>query len=234
MPQQSAALNTDTNDKLTSGYYGDDGSGSSRWWMWVRSYVLGERSDSAVTNPSSSGSVVALLKGILTFLRVSAAGLGKAEDAAHASGDTGVMALGVRRDTAAASSGTTGDYEPLQTDSMGRLRVTSRHDPLSVTHMSALSDRQIVKASAGTLHGIVGYVASGEDGWIQVHDATTLPADTAVPEISVFVAAASDHQAVNIPLPGHVCATGITLGWSTTGPTLTNGDNKMMVAAHYV
>lgn len=51
----------------------------------------------------------------------SAAHLGKAEDAAHASGDTGVMSLGVRSDTAAAASGTTGDYEPFHTDSVGAL-----------------------------------------------------------------------------------------------------------------
>jgi len=52
-----------------------------------------------------------------------ATNLGKAEDAAHATGDTGVMALAVRKDTAAASSGTTGDYEPLSTDSLGRLWI---------------------------------------------------------------------------------------------------------------
>lgn len=50
-----------------------------------------------------------------------ATALGKAEDAAHTSGDTGVMALAVRRDTAAASSGTTGDYEPLSTDALGKM-----------------------------------------------------------------------------------------------------------------
>jgi hypothetical protein len=38
-----------------------------------------------------------------------ASNLGKAEDAAHTTGDVGVMALAVRKDTAAASSGTTGD-----------------------------------------------------------------------------------------------------------------------------
>lgn len=43
-----------------------------------------------------------------------ATNLGKAEDAAHASGDVGVMALGVRTDTPAARSGTDGDYEPFQ------------------------------------------------------------------------------------------------------------------------
>lgn len=52
-----------------------------------------------------------------------ATNLGKAEDAAHTTGDVGVMALAVRKDTAAASSGTTGDYEPLSTDATGRLWI---------------------------------------------------------------------------------------------------------------
>ena len=49
--------------------------------------------------------------------------LGKAEDAAHTSGDTGVMALVVRKDTAAALAGTDGDYAPLEVDASGRLHV---------------------------------------------------------------------------------------------------------------
>lgn len=53
-----------------------------------------------------------------------ATALGKAEDAAHSSGDTGVMALAVRRDTPAAG-GADGDYVALSTDSDGALRVTS-------------------------------------------------------------------------------------------------------------
>jgi len=43
-----------------------------------------------------------------------ATNLGKAEDAAHTSADTGVMALAVRKATAANVSDTDGDYEPLQ------------------------------------------------------------------------------------------------------------------------
>lgn len=53
----------------------------------------------------------------------SATHLGKAEDAAHASGDVGVMALAVRADTATALAGTDGDYIPLIVDSAGRLHV---------------------------------------------------------------------------------------------------------------
>lgn len=43
-----------------------------------------------------------------------ATNLGKAEDAAHSSGDVGVQMLAVRTDTPANRSGTDGDYEPLQ------------------------------------------------------------------------------------------------------------------------
>lgn len=53
-----------------------------------------------------------------------ATALGKAEDAAHSSGDTGVMALAVRHDTLAALAGTDLDYTPLQVDSSGALYAT--------------------------------------------------------------------------------------------------------------
>lgn len=129
MPAQAADANTSQDGIPTSAYYADRGDGTSNWHHVTRIFnggdvTQGAIADAAQTNPASSGSVIALLKGILTFLRVSAAGVGKAEDAAHASGDTGIMPLAVRRDTAAASSGTNGDYEPLQTDALGRLRVT--------------------------------------------------------------------------------------------------------------
>lgn len=52
-----------------------------------------------------------------------ATNLGKAEDAPHASADVGVMALSVRTNTAAARSGADGDYQPLITDTNGRLHV---------------------------------------------------------------------------------------------------------------
>lgn len=241
MPVQGAAANTDSNGKLTTAYYGDRGDGTSNWHHVKRTFdggdvTQGAKADAAVTNPASSASLVALLKGLLTRLTAGAASVTKLEDDAHASGDAGVQVLAVRRDTAAVSSGTTGDYEPLQTDSTGRLRTLVKRDTtdtLSVAVNTALAASLVVKASAGTLHSIVGYIASGESGWIQLHDATSAPADTAVPKFAYYVGAASAAQPVNIPLPGHVCSTGITLVWSTTGPTKTAGASKMMVAAYY-
>lgn len=53
--------------------------------------------------------------------------LGKAEDAAHSSGDVGVMMLAVREAAATdlSAGNTDGDYEPLQVDASGRLHVNA-------------------------------------------------------------------------------------------------------------
>jgi hypothetical protein len=53
-----------------------------------------------------------------------ATNLGKAEDAAHTTGDVGVMALAVRFDAGGAIAGTDLDYSPLQVDASGALRIT--------------------------------------------------------------------------------------------------------------
>ena len=49
------------------------------------------------------------------------AGILQAEDAAHTSGDKGIQILTVRKDTAAATAGSDGDYQPATTDNTGRL-----------------------------------------------------------------------------------------------------------------
>ena len=77
--------------------------------------------------PTNGTGVIATVSSVTALGTVtpgtSASNLGKAEDAAHSSGDVGVMSLSVRQDTAAATSGTDGDYQPLITDSSGRLHV---------------------------------------------------------------------------------------------------------------
>lgn len=53
------------------------------------------------------------------------AGAIKAEDAAHTTADTGIMALAVRSDSLTALAGTSGDYIPLMTDAQGQLRTSA-------------------------------------------------------------------------------------------------------------
>lgn len=77
--------------------------------------------------------------------------LGKAEDAAHASGDTGVAMLAVRRDSAAVGSGTDGDYSTLNVDATGQLRTVneSGNTSLAVIDDWDESDRAKVNIIAG-------------------------------------------------------------------------------------
>lgn len=55
-----------------------------------------------------------------------ATNLGKAEDAAHTSGDVGVMPLAVRNDALATLGGADGDYAPLQVDATGSLYTNNQ------------------------------------------------------------------------------------------------------------
>ena len=79
----------------------------------------------------------------------------KAEDAAHSSGDKGIMALAVRKDTAAALAGTDGDYIPLIVDSTGRLHVNT-----GTTASTAAGDVANDSADSGNPIKIGGKAAS--------------------------------------------------------------------------
>lgn len=54
-----------------------------------------------------------------------ATSLGKAEDAAHTTGDTGVFSLAVRNDADAVVTSTDGDYSQISVDSAGRVKGVS-------------------------------------------------------------------------------------------------------------
>ena len=246
-------LNTDSSAVPTSHEYGDDGAGVSRWHMWTRSKGQGEYDDAAVTDPTANSSVIATLKGILTFLRVSAAGVGKAEDAAAADGDTGVSVLSVRRDAAASSAGTDGDYATINTDATGQVWtvdaavatavgagnatlttidtavdltntkldvVTAKVGALSNDTSAALEASRVVKASAGTVFGLSGYSTTAQ--FLQIHDAASLPADTAVPAVVIPITAGAEFS-IDFGVYGRAFGTGIVVCVSTTGPTKTIG-----------
>jgi hypothetical protein len=79
-----------------------------------------------------------------------ATSLGKAEDAVHATGDTGVMALAVRKDTAAALAGTDGDYAPLEVDANGRLHVLDQNSAAALAALQLIDNPIVVDDAAFT------------------------------------------------------------------------------------
>lgn len=62
------------------------------------------------------------------------------EDAAHSTGDVGMMPLAVRRDVKSSLVSTDGDYAPLQVDADGDLRVTDEASQALLTTIDAVLD----------------------------------------------------------------------------------------------
>jgi hypothetical protein len=168
------------------------------------------------------------------------------EDTQHSSGDQGIMPLGVRNDTLAALGGTDGDYAPIQVDANGAVWVSlgtkldATNDTVSTqpvepsnANTSAYAASLVVKASAGTLYEVRGYNSSITTAyWIQVHDASSLPADTAVPE-DIILVQPEENFYIRYP-QGKSLGTGIVISNSSTGPTKTIGGADCWISAEYI
>lgn len=78
-----------------------------------------------------------------------ATNLGKAEDAAHTTGDVGVLALGVRKDTNAETTNADADYGAVSIDSYGAVFARSDH-PNRINCLVAVSTATTIQAVGGS------------------------------------------------------------------------------------
>ena len=104
-----------------------------------------------------------------------ASSLGKAEDAAHTTGDVGVMSLGVRKDTAASLAGTDGDYTAPIFDSTGKLHVNVGNTITVSAHAVTNAGTFAVQEDGAALTALQVI-----DNSIVVDDAAFTPATTSV------------------------------------------------------
>lgn len=137
----------------------------------------------------------------------SAAHLGKAEDGAHTTGDTGVMMLAVRQSTSTdlSAGATNGDYEPLQVDANGRLWGIVNQDQIAGTAVAVNNGT----ASAGTQRVTIASDSTGNIATIgtsvtpgtgasnlgKAEDAAHTTADVGVMALGVRAAAPTDRSA---------------------------------------
>ena len=101
-----------------------------------------------------------------------------------------------------------------------------------VKHSTAYEASHVFKATKATLISLVGYNSKASAQFIQVHDAATLPADTAVPVYS-FKVEATQNFSLDVPLTGIQMAHGIVVCNSSTGPTKTIGSADVFFTVVY-
>lgn len=98
---------------------------------------------------------------------------------------------------------------------------------------AAYETSHVVKASPGVLYGLAGYNSLASAQFVQIHDATALPADTAVPAFILTVGASSNFS-VDFGVYGRTFVNGIVVCNSTTGPTKTIGAANCWFDVRYV
>jgi len=239
-------LNEDSNGLKTSSTYGDRGDGVNGWAHFSKvadggDVTVGAQADAAVTNPATAASVVAILKGVLTLLAsgpsATPTGIAKLEDAAHASGDAGIMALGVRNDARATLSGTTLDYTPPAMTADGTALVAAVPTSLAAwaaTRVSATASvaSLVVKNAAGKLYKL--YITNGGTAqFFQIYNTASLPADGAVP-VHCFRLGANETREIDFTEFGDLFTTGITVSNSSTLATKTIGAADSFISALFI
>ena len=95
----------------------------------------------------------------------------------------------------------------------------------------AYQNSRVIKVTGGVLYGLSGY-NSGVAQFLQLHDATAVPADAAVPAEVIAIPATSNFS-IDFGVYGQGFGLGIVVCNSTTGPTKTIGAADCWFSARY-
>lgn len=126
-----------------------------------------------------------------------ATSLGKAEDAGHTTGDTGVYALAVRDDDPAPHSGTDGDYESIHVSASGGVWASEVATAAGGTDVFFTLDADVteedVKTSAGSVYGWYIYNDGAAEAYVKLYNATAanVTVGTTTPKMVIPIPAGS-------------------------------------------
>ena len=103
----------------------------------------------------------------------------------------------------------------------------------SVYKTTAYAASGVIKNSAGSFYGLFGYNSKTSDQYLQLHDATSVPADSEVP-VAVIAIPAESTFSIDCQMAGIPFSTGIVWCNSSTGPTKTIGSADVFLTALYL
>lgn len=129
--------------------------------------------------------------------------------------------------------GTEGAGEDLSNDALAAvlkpLGVTTYTPDMDTS--AAAEASSVTKAAAGVLYGVVATNSSGSGRYWQAFNSASVPADTTVPFVSIYVAAGGS---IDVRwLYGRGCSTGISWCWSSTAATKTVGSTDGIADVQY-
>lgn len=99
-------------------------------------------------------------------------------------------------------------------------RNNARSTAYEASHLVAPASA--AAAAPCVVYGLQGYNSKASAQFIQLHEATTLPADAAVP-VCIFIVAASSNFSLDFGVYGRKFDTGCVICNSSTGPAKTIG-----------
>lgn len=105
---------------------------------------------------------------------------------------------------------------------------------LSNSTSLALEASKVVKASAGKLFVVSGFNTLSSDQYIQIFDATAVPANGTVPAIVIYAVAGSTFGYTAPSLFGRSFSSGIVICNSTTAATKTLGAADCLFDIQYI
>lgn len=165
---------------------------------------------------ANSGVIIGDVNIVSAIPGVGATSLGKAEDAAAASGDTGIAILGVRNDTlAGAQTNANGDYGSPSIDTSGIQIVAGAPRALkgraAITLTSTTTETTLLAATASTFHDAYGLILTNTSATVTkvtIRDATG--AGTA----TVFEVPATDTRGFMLPVDSAIPQTAVNTAWT--------------------
>lgn len=164
---------------------------------------------------ANGGTIIGDVNVVSEIPGVGATNLGKAEDAAHTTGDTGIGVMGVRNDTLAAQTNANTDYGFHAIDQAGILITSGAPRALkgrqATTITSSTAETTIISSVASTfldLYGLILANTSASTTKVSIRDAT------AGGTITVLEVPAGDTRGFMLPLDSAVPQAAVTNNWT--------------------